>query len=267
MLNVNTLIKLILVSLSLSLFSCFDTDDSPKETLPELVVPESLDSSRLFFDMHLDSFQVLEDEFKYGETLGKILNDNGVGHQKVHYLAQASKDIFDVRDLKVGRPYKLFQPLDTAKAPEVLAYHANATDVYFYHFGDSVFVEKKSKPVEIRLEFASGIIESSLSQTMEEAGLSQRLVLSLADNIYPWTINFFSVQKGDKFKVLYLAKYVEGEFIGVDLGGRRIIKKHHHPSRCPWVWLWRTQQARHTRRHARCRAHTSVSCRHMSDLC
>ncbi|MGB0428203.1 MAG: peptidoglycan DD-metalloendopeptidase family protein [Flavobacteriales bacterium] len=213
-LNISFLAKLVLVSLTLS--ACFGSDDDKPETTLNLELPEPVDTSRLFFDMHLDSFQVLEDEFKYGETLGKVLNDNGVSHQKVHYLAQASKDIFDVRDLKVGRPYKLFQPLDTAKTPEVLAYHANATDVYFYHFGDSIFVEKKSKPVDIRLEFASGIIESSLSQTMEKAGLSQRLVLALADNIYPWTINFFSVQKGDKFKVLYLAKYVEDEFIGVD---------------------------------------------------
>jgi len=86
----------------------------------------------------------------------------------------------------------------------------------FYHFEDSIFVEHKAKPVEIKREFASGVIEGSLSLSIEKAGLSQKLTHILADNIYPWTINFFKVQPGDKFKIIYDAKYVDGEFVGID---------------------------------------------------
>ena len=50
---------------------------------------------------------------------------------------------------------------------------------------------------------------------MEESNLSAKLVNIFADEIYPWTIDFFRVKPGDKFKVIYDAKYVDGEFIGV----------------------------------------------------
>tara|TARA_B100001250_G_scaffold399006_1_gene407912 strand:- start:522 stop:1256 length:735 start_codon:yes stop_codon:yes gene_type:complete len=50
---------------------------------------------------------------------------------------------------------------------------------------------------------------------MEESNLSAKLVNILADEIYPWTIDFFRLNIGDKFKIIYDAKYVDGEFIGV----------------------------------------------------
>ncbi len=195
-------------------FSC--GDDKSVEEIPVVIEPEiKIDSSKFFFGHNLDSFEVVEDEIKYGETLGKILNDHGVNHTKVHYLAKASEDVFDVRDFKVGKQYMVLKSLDSNATALKFVYKANAVDYYFYNFEDSIFVEQFSKPVTIKRQFASGVINSSLSQTMDEAGLSQRLVMAFADEIYPWTINFFSVQSGDKFKVIYDAKYVDGEFIGI----------------------------------------------------
>ena len=50
---------------------------------------------------------------------------------------------------------------------------------------------------------------------MEESNLSAKLVNVLADEIYPWTIDFFRLKPGDRFKVIYDAKYVDDEFIGI----------------------------------------------------
>lgn len=202
---------LVLISLC---FSCGSNE--PKEEIKEIVETEiKVDSSKFFFGHNLDSFKVVEDKIKYGETLGKILNDHGVNHTKIHYLAKASEDIYDVRDFKVGKQYMILKSLDSNATAVKFVYKENPVDYYFYNFADSIYVEHYAKPVELKREFASGVIESSLSQTIDEAGLSQRLVLALADEIYPWTINFFSVQPGDKFKVIYDARYVDGEFIGI----------------------------------------------------
>ena len=206
-------IGLCLVLISLC-FSCGSNE--PKEEIKEIVETEiKVDSSKFFFGHNLDSFKVVEDKIKYGETLGKILNDHGVNHTKIHYLAKASEDVYDVRDFKVGKQYMILKSLDSNATAVKFVYKENPVDYYFYNFADSIYVEHYAKPVELKREFASGVIESSLSQTIDEAGLSQRLVLALADEIYPWTINFFSVQPGDKFKVIYDARYVDGEFIGI----------------------------------------------------
>ena len=71
------------------------------------------------------------------------------------------------------------------------------------------------KDLVIKEKTGSGIINSSLWFAMEESNLSAKLVNVLADEIYPWTIDFFRLKPGDKFKVIYDAKYVDEEFIGI----------------------------------------------------
>ncbi len=199
--------------------ACLCLSCGNKEPIQEIIENKktevNIDSSNFFFDHNLDSFEVIRDEIKYGETLGKILGDHGVNHTKIHYLAKASEHIFDVRDFKVGQEYMILKSLDSNATALKFIYKANPIDYYFYNFEDSIYVVQHSKPVVLKRLFASGIIKHSLSQTMNKAGLSQRLVMAFADEIYPWSINFFRVQPGDKFKVIYDAKYVDGEFIGI----------------------------------------------------
>ena len=195
-------------------FSCNKKEHNPK-AIEITNSPIQIDSSALFFGHNLDSFKVVQDKIKYGETLGKILSKHGVSPTKIHYLAKASIDVFDVRDLKVGKEYMILKPLGSNTSAIKFIYKANPVDYYFYNFADSIFVQHQTKPVTLKRQFASGIIESSLSQAMDKAGLSQRLVLAFADEIYPWTINFFNIKPGDQFKVIYDAKYVDDEFIGI----------------------------------------------------
>ncbi|MCE2496811.1 MAG: M23 family metallopeptidase [Flavobacteriales bacterium] len=49
---------------------------------------------------------------------------------------------------------------------------------------------------------------------MVDNHMSPALVMELS-TVYAWTIDFFRIQKGDKFKVIYEEKYVDGEFLGV----------------------------------------------------
>ena len=49
---------------------------------------------------------------------------------------------------------------------------------------------------------------------MSDAGASQLLALKLSD-IYAWTIDFFSLQRGDSFKVVYEEISHDGEFIDI----------------------------------------------------
>jgi murein DD-endopeptidase MepM/ murein hydrolase activator NlpD len=50
---------------------------------------------------------------------------------------------------------------------------------------------------------------------MREAGVSPELIVSLSD-IYAWTVDFFGLQKGDRFRVLYDEKSCDGEVVAVD---------------------------------------------------
>lgn len=210
-------IKIIsLLSIFVLVIGCVSSDkEETKIVHAEEKVPIKVDSSKFLFDINLEDYCIDESEVNYGETLGKLLNDKGISSRVVFNLAEASKDILDVRDIKVGKPYMILSKKDSVNIPAIFVYQASAVDYYLYHFKDTIKVEHKKKEIEIRKVFASGEIQGSLSATMSRLGLSQKLVMLLADGIYPWQINFFAVQPGDKFKVIYDAKYVDGKFIGI----------------------------------------------------
>ena len=50
---------------------------------------------------------------------------------------------------------------------------------------------------------------------MREAGASPLLILSLSD-VYAWTVDFFGLQKGDRFRVVYDERTVDSEVLDID---------------------------------------------------
>jgi len=67
--------------------------------------------------------------------------------------------------------------------------------------------------IETREAHASGTIKSSLYLAAQEAGISQNIIMELA-NIFGWDIDFaLDIRKGDSFTVLYEELYRNGEKI------------------------------------------------------
>ena len=90
----------------------------------------------------------------------------------------------------------------------------DAIDYVQVDFGDSTTVRLIQKPIDTLINMAGGIIESSLWNAFVDNDLSPALVVEVA-KLYAWTIDFFGVQKGDYFKVVYEEKFVEGESVGI----------------------------------------------------
>lgn len=73
--------------------------------------------------------------------------------------------------------------------------------------------EIKKVQYEIELDVIEGEINSSLYQTGQEIGMTDKLIIELAD-IFAWDIDFsFDVRVGDRFKLLYEKKFLHGEFV------------------------------------------------------
>jgi murein DD-endopeptidase MepM/ murein hydrolase activator NlpD len=121
-----------------------------------------------------------------------------------------------VRKINIGKPYTILFSKDSLRTPELFIYQPNLIDYVLVSLTDSLWAEKKSKAVKL-LEFkAQGIITSSLSETMEEKKLSPLLSNELSE-IYAWTIDFFRLEKGDNFKIIYSGKYVEDSiYVGLN---------------------------------------------------
>ncbi len=156
----------------------------------------------------LNDFNVVRDTIRKGDTFGDILFANGVSQEKIMEVATKFRDSFDVRKIAVGKPYVLLNSKDSLNQTQVFIYETNKVDYAVVDFRDTLTIYNSQKPVRYEQREASGVITSSLSATMEEQNLSPYMTDQLA-NIYAWTINFFKLQPGDRFKVIYTEKFIE----------------------------------------------------------
>lgn len=195
--------KIALVVLSVFLFaSCENQKEEVVKEIAELYTPN------IEYGYDLDEFHIVRDTIKRGDTFGDILVSNGVSHDKIMEVANKFRDSFDVRKIRIGNPYILLNSKDSLKNTQVFIYENNKADYSVVDFRDTVSITKYKKPITYIEKEASGIIERSLSATMEEQKLSPYMTDQLA-NVFAWTINFFRLQKGDRFKVIYTEKMID----------------------------------------------------------
>lgn len=197
--------NLILAALTLTILTT--ACENKKDDLAEIteVVEEPIIQQ---YGYILNDFNVIRDTIRPGDTFGDILFANGVPQEKIMEVATKFRDSFDVRKIRVGRPYVLLNSKDSLNRTQAFIYEANTVDYAVVDFRDTLSIYNSQKPVRYEEREASGVITSSLSATMEEQNLSPFMTDQLAD-IYAWTINFFKLQPGDRFKVVYTEKFID----------------------------------------------------------
>ena len=161
------------------------------------------------FGYNFSNYKVVNDTVRKGDSFGKILENNQLFYPKIHHIAQKTKAVFDTRQLRIGKPYTLLFSKDSSNVPLVFIYEENKIEYLVVEFCDSILAYKARKAVKIVEKEASGLIENSLSETMEAQGLPIQLIYDMSDDIYAWTIDFFRLQNGDNFKVIYKQRFVE----------------------------------------------------------
>ena len=141
----------------------------------------------------------------------------GVSAATVDKLDKASKDIFPLRQIRAGRDYTAFLSKDSLNAGRLdyLVYEKDLTDYVVFGFpGDTVSITTGQKDVTIKRRKCSSQIESSLWGAIMRDSLPYSLAAELED-IYQWTVDFFGIQEGDSFTVIYDEKLVDTTFVGI----------------------------------------------------
>ena len=159
------------------------------------------------YGYRFNDFEVVKDTVRSGDTFGAILSRYGVSNKKIYEVATRFKDSFDVRKIIVGKPYVILNSKDSLNSTQVFIYEKNKIDYAVVDLTDSLRCYNGKKPITIRERFASGVITSSLSEIMSEQKLGANMTDQLA-TIYAWTVNFFRLQKGDRFKVVYTERFI-----------------------------------------------------------
>lgn len=171
----------------------------------------------ILFGIEADNYITVCDTVRNGETLGGILGSYGVSAATVDRLDRAARDIFPLKRIRSGKPYTAFIPKDSALARRIdhLVYEQSLTDYVVFSFtGDSVAVTTGQKPVTVRRVMRSSKIESSLWGAIMRDSLPYSLASELED-IYQWTVDFFSIQPEDSFTVIYEERFIDTLSVGI----------------------------------------------------
>jgi len=160
----------------------------------------------------LDTFLVEEAIIAPNQFPSEILSEFGVDMVAIDELNRNTQSIFDLRQLRAGKPYMVLTR-DTSQGADYFIYEPSDTRYVVYDLKErNAYVEERK--VDVAVREASGVITSSLWQAMTDNGLNFEVAAKMED-VFAWSIDFHRVQKEDRFKLIFEEQSVEGKMVGI----------------------------------------------------
>ena len=204
---------LVLVIAVSVLFSCNSKEEKETPTKEVKVVEPIIKEYGITFN----DFKVVRDTIKSGDTFSKMMEQYVLpDSMNVHQLTEKVRDSFNLRAIKAGKPYILFFDKENPKNLQQFVYINDQIKYTVIDLRNGVSVSNKEKPVTIKKRTIAAEIEGSLSVTLEKAGVNAGLAPKLA-SVYAYSIDFFKIQKDDKFAVTLYEKFIDDSiYVGID---------------------------------------------------
>lgn len=199
--------------------ACGEGEEEVVESKDSVIVKEPT----IEYGFILDSFQVIRDTVREGETLSHMLAPYGVSQSNINICAEKAADsLIGLRYVNEGKPFVVLCAIgDTTETGLYCIYPKNIVEFVVFDFTqDSIIVEKRSKETSVEERIMSGeIIDNSnltfaLDQQFNDINMTGEMAEYIA-GVFAWTIDFFRLHPGDEFKVVYDEKSVEGTPYGI----------------------------------------------------
>lgn len=193
----------------------------------------------MLYGIAMDSFDVRRSTVRPGQMITSILTDAGVPYPSAIKAYESAKPTYDFRKMRSGASCCMFHEPDTSGSGALrhFVYEISATDYIVCTFcGDSVLTERRSQPVTTVRKSACVTIESSLWNALSAAETNPQVALDLSD-VFAWTVDFFGLEKGDRFGVMYDSHSVGGREIST---GKIVAAVYMHGDRRQYAFLHET---------------------------
>ncbi|MCX6307061.1 MAG: peptidoglycan DD-metalloendopeptidase family protein [Bacteroidetes bacterium] len=193
-----------------------------REVIVKPVAPAPHAPPPVAYGIRLDSLDIVHGFVANNQNLSALLSPY-ISDGMIDRIARDAGDVFDVRKIKAGNRFARIFSKDSSRTTLYFIYEINPIDFVVYDFRDSLKVYREKKKVTRLVKTSTGIITSSLWNCFVENKLDVNLGLALSD-VYAWTVDFYGLQKGDHFKVIYEEVFVDNKMVGID----RILASQFH---------------------------------------
>ena len=185
-----------------SLVSCNKTEEITEKKVVKLATKKSE------FGFVYADFNVVHDTISQGDTFGTLLEEQNIGDRKVYDIIAKVRDSFDVRTIRLNKPFTLLRSKNKKNDLQVFIYQPDNLSYYVVDFRDSVIsVYKKIKPITIKRRTIGGVLKESLSETLDNANIEGILASKIA-KIYAYSIDFMKLKKGDRFAITFTERFI-----------------------------------------------------------
>jgi murein DD-endopeptidase MepM/ murein hydrolase activator NlpD len=156
-------------------------------------------------------YEYEEHKVKRNESLYIILRRYDISPQQIYKIQQESSDIANLSRIVPGQRYRIYFKDNKAVS---FVWHPEITRFVTVDWADDYKISNGSIPVRFVTKEASGIIRSSLYESIVGKGHSPYLGAELAA-VFAWQVDFFALREGDHFKVIYEERYAGDQFVGL----------------------------------------------------
>ena len=208
-------ILLVLSVIVLVLFGIRLCDHRGEPGYPEGVADSlAVTEPTYFYGICIDSLFVEEGRVEPNQYLSTLFESKGISPQVADHFARHDRDVFDVSKIRSGNRYYFLSTNDSLEMPVFWIYEIDRQNVALFSLTDSLTAWRFQKEMEVNLDRTRGVIHSSLWNAVIENGGDASLAANLSD-VYAWTIDFFSIQEGDAFDVVYERQFIDGTPVGM----------------------------------------------------
>ncbi|MEO8733092.1 MAG: peptidoglycan DD-metalloendopeptidase family protein [Flavobacteriales bacterium] len=161
----------------------------------------------------MDGFQLERAKVKSGSTFSDLLAPAGIGATIVDSLVRMAAPIFNVNMIRAGHPVAFIYSDDTAHTPAYFVYESDPVDHVVFDLRPPYSVHIEKREVHSEEKSISVAVTGALWNDLVGAGASPALAAKLSQ-VFAWTVDFYRIQKGDRFTMVYRQNTVDGKDYG-----------------------------------------------------
>lgn len=149
---------------------------------------------------------------KSGDSLSSLLAPLSVGANQIHILLNSDEQLGRLTRIRPGETFNVHVQDGRLLA---IQYKPSKTQTLSANWSGSQWhTELIEREYEKQTRYAHATITDSLFVAGNAAGISDRLVMQVAQ-IFGWDIDFvLDIRQGDRFQILYEELYLDGEKVG-----------------------------------------------------
>jgi murein DD-endopeptidase MepM/ murein hydrolase activator NlpD len=148
-----------------------------------------------------------------GDTLSTVFTKVGLTSNDLHDAVNSSKDAKSLSKLNVGQVLE-FELSPSGQLKRLQSKLSDLESISLDKTAQGYAFKRELIKPDLRATYTRGVINSSLSQSAQRAGLSHSLAMDMA-SVFGYDIDFSEdIRQGDEFELVYEQKVIKDKAVG-----------------------------------------------------